>query len=47
MTQEQLNEWAMIELLPHENAETQLRFAKGEEGYDDEYIREMYNIKNQ
>tara|TARA_R110000782_G_scaffold68814_2_gene138470 strand:+ start:425 stop:586 length:162 start_codon:yes stop_codon:yes gene_type:complete len=47
MTQEELHEWARANLLPHENAETQLRFAEGEEGYDEDYILEMYNAKNQ
>ena len=47
MTQEELHEWARVNLLPHENTETQLRFAEGEEGYDEDYILEMINTKNQ
>jgi hypothetical protein len=47
MTHEELHEWARVNLLPHENTETQLRFAEGEEGYDEDYIREMINTKNQ
>jgi hypothetical protein len=43
MTHEELHEWARANLLPHENTETQLRFAEGEEGYDDDYILEKYN----
>ena len=47
MTNDELHEWARINLLPHENAETQLAFAEGREGYDEDYIREIYNTKNQ
>ncbi|MBC8295909.1 MAG: hypothetical protein H8E55_08970 [Pelagibacterales bacterium] len=43
MTHEELHEWARVNLLPHENAETQLRFAEGEERYDEDYILEKYN----
>ena len=43
---EQLQEWARINLLPQENAETRLRFAEGIENYDEDYIKEMYNAKN-
>ena len=45
MTQEELHEWARANLLPHENAETQLRFEKGEESYDEDYIRESLHTK--
>ena len=37
---EQLHEWARINLLPQENAETRLRFAEGIENYDEDYIKE-------
>tara|TARA_R110000787_G_scaffold21786_3_gene63954 strand:- start:2311 stop:2466 length:156 start_codon:yes stop_codon:yes gene_type:complete len=43
MNNEELHEWAMINLLPQEDAETQLRFEEGEEGYDEDYILEKYN----
>jgi len=43
MTHEELHQWAMINLLPQEDAETQLRFENGEEGYDSDYILEMIN----
>ena len=43
---EQLHEWARINLLPQENAETRLRFAEGIEDYDEDYIKEMYNATN-
>jgi hypothetical protein len=42
MKDNELYEWAKVNLLPHENIETRLRFAEGEEGYDDDYIRERY-----
>jgi|TARA_R110002051_G_scaffold4657_2_gene25813 hypothetical protein len=47
MTQEELHEWARVNLLPQEDTATQLRFEKGEESYDEDYIREMINTKNQ
>jgi hypothetical protein len=47
MTHEELHEWAKFNLLPQEDAATQLRFEKGEESYDEDYIREMINTKNQ
>ena len=43
---EQLQEWARVNLLPQENADTRLRFAEGIEDYDEDYIKEMYNAKN-
>ena len=46
MTHEELHEWAKVNLLPQEDTATQLRFEKGEEGYDEDYIREKYNIMN-
>jgi len=43
---EQRYEWARINLLPLEDAETRLRFAEGIESYDEDYIKEMQNAKN-
>tara|TARA_R110000764_G_scaffold161659_3_gene248923 strand:+ start:2890 stop:3084 length:195 start_codon:yes stop_codon:yes gene_type:complete len=43
MTHEELHEWAKFNLLPQEDAATQLRFEKGEESYDEDYILEKYN----
>ena len=45
MTQEELHEWAKFNLLPQEDAATQLRFEKGEESYDEDYIRESLHTK--
>ena len=47
MTHEELHEWARVNLLPQEDTATQLRFEKGEESYDEDYILEIYNTKNQ
>ena len=47
MTHEELHEWARFNLLPQEDTATQLRFEQGEESYDEDYIREMINTKNQ
>ncbi|QDP64173.1 MAG: hypothetical protein Unbinned2250contig1000_32 [Prokaryotic dsDNA virus sp.] len=44
MTNNELHEWARINLLPQEDEATRLRFAEGNESYDEDYILEMYNF---
>ena len=46
MTDDQLHEWARENLLPYEDTATRLRFAEGTEGYDLDYIKEQYKLKN-
>ena len=41
---DELHEWAKVNLLPQEDAETQLRFGRGEESYDEDYILDRWKL---
>lgn len=43
--EEELIEWAKINMLPSEDAATRLRFELGEESYDIDYIKEVKESK--
>ena len=44
-TDDDLTEWAKINILPSEDAATRLRFELGEESYDIDYIKEVKESK--